>query len=68
MQAWEMKKQWKLIAGNPSIGRNYIPEARGLEAVAFCEEMVVKIFAGDLQEAHDDAIRIALRKYVIEGE
>lgn len=67
MQAWEMKKEWKLIAGDPSIGRNHVPEARGLEAIAFCEEMVVKIFAGDLQEAHDDAIRLALRKYVIEG-
>ena len=62
-----MKQQWKLVSGNSSIGRNYIPEARGLEAVAFCDEMVVKIFADDLQEAHDDAIRITLRKYVIEG-
>ena len=68
MRAWEMRKFWKLMQGDPSIGRNYIPEARGVEAVAFCEEMVVKIFAGDLQEAHDDAIRLTLRKYLIEGD
>lgn len=68
MQAWQMRQRWALMSGDASIARNYIPEARGLEAVAFCEEMVVKIFAGDLEEAHDDAIRLTLRKYVIGGD
>lgn len=68
MQAWQMKRYWKLMEGDPSIGRNYIPKAKGVEAVAFCEEMVVKIFAGNLQEAHDEAIKITLRKPFFEDE
>lgn len=63
MQAWQMKRFWKLMEGDSSIGRNYIPEVEGLEAVAYCEKQVIELFHADLQQAHDDAIAFAKRKF-----
>lgn len=61
--ASQMRNSWKLIEGNKRIGRNYIPEAEGLDAVAYCEEMTVKLHLKNLDQAHDDAIRYTLGKY-----
>ena len=64
MSAGEMKEVWDLMDGNPKIARNYIPRAEGLDAVRFCEDMVVRMFVDDLEEAHDEAIRLTRRKYL----
>jgi hypothetical protein len=64
MPAKEMKQEWELMAGSKIIARNYIPEAIGLDAVRFCEDMVVRMFVDDLQEAHDAAITLTRRKYL----
>ena len=61
--ASQMKNSWKLIEGNKHIGRNYIPEAQGLDAIAYCEEMTVKLHFENLNQAHDDAIKYTLSKY-----
>ena len=61
--ASQMKNSWKLIEGNKHIGRNYIPEAERLDAVAYCEEMTVKLHFENLNQAHDDAIKYTLSKY-----
>lgn len=66
MSAKEMKEQWELMDGNARIARNYIPEAEGLDAVRFCEDMVVRIFVDDLEEAHEEAVRLTKRKYLRE--
>lgn len=63
-QDWQMRRFWKLIEGDHTIGRNYIPEVKGLEAVAYCEDMVINLFVDDLQQAHDDAIDYARRKFL----
>ncbi len=65
-QAWQMRRFWNLIEGDRSIGRNYISEVKGLEAVAYCEDMVINLFVDDLQQAHDDAIDYARRKFLPE--
>lgn len=67
MPAKEMKEVWELMAGNPKIARNYIPEAEGLDAVRYCEDMVVRVFVDDLKEAHDIAIKLTKRKYLSES-
>ncbi len=56
MPAAEMKKVWELMDGDPKIARNYIPKAEGLDAVRYCEDIVVRVFVDDLAEAHDLAI------------
>lgn len=63
MQAWQMKRFWEVVEGNPDIGRNHIPEIEGLEAVAYCENMVEQVFFEDLQQAHDTAIELTKRKF-----
>ncbi|MEM1172338.1 MAG: hypothetical protein AAGJ08_25480 [Cyanobacteria bacterium P01_H01_bin.35] len=63
MQARQMKQMWKLIEGDKSIGRNYIPEAEGLKAVAYCENQVVELFVESLEQAHEDAISFTRRKF-----
>jgi hypothetical protein len=63
MDKREMTQEWELVEGSKAIGRNYIPEPVGLDAVAYCEDMVEKLFVGDLQQAHDDAIRYARLKF-----
>ncbi len=57
-----MHQQWDLMAGSNRITRNHITEEEGLEAVKFCEDLVVRIFAGDIEEAHRDAIALTVRK------
>lgn len=61
--ASQITKFWKLVEGDKHIGRNYIPKAEGLDAVAYCEEMTTKLYINSLQQAHDDAINYALAKY-----
>lgn len=67
MPAKEMKEVWATQDGRASIARNHIPEAIGLDAVRYCEDMVVRMFVDDLTEAHDLAINLANRKYLKEG-
>ena len=50
--------------GNEAIARNHIPEAQGLEAVRYCEDMVVRLFIDDLEEAHNAAISYSRRKFI----
>jgi hypothetical protein len=59
----QMIEDWELIEGEKTIGRNYIPEVIGLEAVAYCENQVVELYVGDLHKAHDDAINYAKLKF-----
>jgi hypothetical protein len=68
MPAKEMKDVWKLMEGNKSIARNYVPEAEGLDAVRYCEDMVVRMFVDDLAETHDLAINLAKRKFDLKLE
>jgi len=63
MKKREMVETWELVEGSKAIGRNYIPEADGLNAVAYCESQVIELFYGDLRQAHDDAISYAKRKF-----
>lgn len=63
MPAAEMKQQWLLMSGNPRIARNYISEEDGLAAVKYCEDMVVRMYIDDLEEAHREAISLTVRKY-----
>ena len=65
LEAVEMKQQWLLMAGDPKIARNYISEERGIEAVKYCEDMVVRMYIDDLEEAHRDAIALTVRKGVV---
>lgn len=64
MRAKEMKEIWDLMDGNPAIARNYIPKAEGLDAVRYCEDMVVRMFVDDLAEAHDMSINLTKRKFL----
>lgn len=66
MPAKQMKEVWELMAGNRQVARNYIPEVLGLDAVRYCEDMVVRMFIDDLEEAHDASIDLTRRKYRLE--
>lgn len=61
--AAEMKQKWLLMAGDAKIARNYISEIDGIAAVKFCEDMVVRMYVNDLEEAHREAIRLTVRKF-----
>lgn len=61
--AAEMRENWALVAGSAKIARNYINEQVGLEAVKFCEDMVVRFYSDDLDDAHAEAIRLTVKKY-----
>lgn len=63
MKKKQMVEVWELVEGDKNIGRNYIPEVEGLEAVAYCENQVVELFHASLRQAHDDAIAFAKRKF-----
>ena len=63
MRAKNMKEVWALMDGDEVIARNHIPEAQGLEAVRYCEDMVVRLFIDDLEQAHNDAINYSRRKF-----
>jgi hypothetical protein len=64
VKAKEMMEIWDLMDGRANIARNYIPKAEGLDAVRYCEDMVVRMFVDDLAEAHDDAVRLTKRKFL----
>lgn len=64
MKAKEMREVWENVDGDPDIARNHIPKAEGLEAVRYCEDMVVRVFVDDLQESHDLAINLTKRKFL----
>lgn len=59
----DMVENWTLVDGDKTIGRNYIPEVEGLEAVAYCENQVIELFHRDLQQAHDDALNFAKKRF-----
>lgn len=64
MDAAEMKETWEApVHGSRHIARNYIPQAVGLEAVAYCEKMVTQLDLDDIELAHDEAIRITRIKF-----
>ena len=63
MKKSDMLERWELVEGSKIIGRNYIPEIEGLEAVAYCERQVIDLFYNDLKQAHDDAIGFAKRRF-----
>jgi hypothetical protein len=63
MRKKQMVEVWELVEGDKNIGRNYIPEVQGLEAVAYCENQVVELFHTNLRQAHDDAIAFAQKKF-----
>lgn len=59
-----MKEIWELVDGDHNIARNYIPKSEGLEAVKYCEDMVVRMFVDDLEEAHQMAVNLTKRKFM----
>jgi hypothetical protein len=63
LPAAEMKQKWLLMAGDAKIARNYISEIEGIAAVKFCEDMVVKMYVDSLEEAHQSAIALTVRKF-----
>ena len=65
LTAKQIKQEWDLVRGSKKVARNYIEEVTGLEAVAFVEEMTVKMFDGNLADAHFTAIGLAKKKYHI---
>lgn len=68
MKKKQMVETWELVEGSKTIGRNYIPEPEGLDAVAYCENQVIELFYGDLRQAHDDAIAFAKKKFDLNFE
>jgi hypothetical protein len=60
----KMVEVWELVDGDPAIGRNYIPKPEGLDAVRYCEDMVVRMFVKDLEEAHEMAVNLTKRKFL----
>ena len=71
MDAKTMKETWEdPVHGSSRIARNYIPQAVGLEAVAYCEKMVAQLDLDDIEQSHDLAIqatRIKFAQYFLEG-
>ena len=67
LRASAMRDIWDLMEGDPKVARNYIPKAEGLDAVRYCEDMVVRVFIEDLGEAHDTAINLTKRKFLAGG-
>lgn len=71
MDAATMKEVWETpVSGSDRIARNYIPQAVGLEAVAYCEKMVAQLDLDDIEQAHDLAIqatRIKFSQYFLLG-
>ena len=66
MKKSDMVEQWDVVEGSKRIGRNHIPEVEGLEAVAYCERMVLELFHNDLEQAHKDAISFAKKKFKLD--
>lgn len=66
MKKKQMVEDWEVVEGSKTIGRNHVPEAEGLNAVAYCESQIIELFYGDLKQAHDDAIGFAKRKFKLD--
>ncbi|MEO8893281.1 MAG: hypothetical protein ABI417_17460, partial [Coleofasciculaceae cyanobacterium] len=64
MKAKQMIEVWELMDGTSTIARNYIPKVEGLDAVRYCEDMTVRMFVDDLQDAHNQAINLTKRKFL----
>jgi hypothetical protein len=56
MDAKQMRDIWATVNGRSEIARNHIQESEGLDAVRTCEDLAVRVYAGDLRDAHDQAI------------
>jgi hypothetical protein len=64
MDAATMKAVWETpVSGSSRIARNYIPQAVGLEAVAYCEKMVAQLDLDDIEQAHDLALQATRVKF-----
>ncbi|MDF0555052.1 hypothetical protein [Kamptonema sp. UHCC 0994] len=68
LNAAQMKQLWATQAGNPKIARNHIAEASGIQAIAYCERLVVMLDLDDPQEGHVEAIRLTIRKFGFERQ
>ena len=66
MKKKQMVETWELVEGAKVVGRNYIPEPEGLNAVAYCENQVIELFCENLQQSHDDAISFAKKKFKLD--
>ena len=64
--AKQMRNIWETQAGRKKIARNNIPESIGLQAVAYCEKLVVSLDLEEVMESHQEAIALAKRKFKIE--
>ena len=53
-----MRNIWETQAGRKKIARNHIPESIGLEAVAYCEKLVVSLDLEEIMESHKEAIAL----------
>lgn len=61
--AKKMLQIWETQAGRIDIARNHIPKAVGLQAVAYCERLVVTLDLDDLWESHKQAIELTRKKF-----
>ncbi len=68
VNAAKMKQIWATQAGSPKIARNHIPQAIGIQAIAYCERLVVMLSLDDLREAHAEAIRLTIKKFGFERQ
>lgn len=48
------------------IARSYVPESVGLEAIAYGKKMVGLLDLDDIEQAHDEAIRLTQIKFAFE--
>lgn len=62
-KAAKMRQIWATQAGNPQIARNHIPESIGLQAVKYCEQVIVCLSLDNVREAHTEAIRLTQKKF-----
>ena len=62
LDAKAIKAIWKSQQGNPNIARNHV-SAVGLQAVAYCECLVVALDLDNLWESHQEAIRLTKKKF-----
>jgi hypothetical protein len=64
MDAAEIKRLWEEpISGSRHVARNYIPETVGLEMVEYCEKLIAVFDLDNLEQAHDEAIRMTQMKF-----
>jgi hypothetical protein len=65
LKAKDMKAIWDCVDGNSNVARNYISQEAGLLAVKHCEFLVVDLFVDSVEDAHQIAISIAKRKFLV---